>query len=267
MAEYMVDINCDMGESFGVYRLGEDDAVLPAVTSINVACGFHGGDPRVIEQTIRMAKHFGVAVGAHPGFPDLVGFGRRNLAVSADEARTDVLYQIGAVSAFTRAAGIPLQHVKPHGQLNNLAVTDRVLAEAIVTAIQSFDPNLILIAYGGELLHVGETRGIVVGHEAFADREYLPDGTLVSRRQPGAVIQEVDRIVSRAITMVTQQQVQAVTGEMVPLQVDTICIHGDTPGAAQIALALRQGLEDAGIAVRPLCEVLQQRRRRAEGGV
>jgi 5-oxoprolinase (ATP-hydrolysing) subunit A len=260
MANYMVDINCDMGESFGAYHIGEDEAVLPSVTSVNVACGFHGGDPRVIEQTIGSAKRLGVEVGAHPGFPDLVGFGRRNLGVTADEARTDVLYQIGAVFAFARAAGIALQHVKPHGQLNNLAVADRALADATVAGVVQFDPNLILVAYGGELVRAAEERSMTVGHEVFADREYMADGRLVSRRQPGAVIHDIDRIVSRTVAMVKTQQVTAITGETVPLRVDTICVHGDTAGAAGIARALRAGLEENGIAVRPLYEVIQHRR-------
>jgi UPF0271 protein len=255
----MVDINCDMGESFGAFRIGEDAEVLQSITSANVACGFHGGDPRVIERTVTAARDLGVSVGAHPGFPDLVGFGRRNLSVTPDEARTDVLYQIGAVYAFTRAAGVPLQHVKPHGQLNNLAVADRALADAIVAGIHQFDPELIVVAYGGELIWAAEERGMRVGYEVFADRAYMPDGSLVPRREPGAVIHDVDHVVERAIQMVRTRQVTAVSGETVPLRVDTICVHGDTPGAGSIARALRAGLEAAGIAVRPLPEVIQQR--------
>lgn len=257
--EYLVDINCDMGESFGAFRIGEDDAVLPSITSANVACGFHGGDPRVIEHTVAEARRLGVEVGAHPGFPDLVGFGRRNLAATTDEIRTDVLYQIGALFAFTRAANTRLQHVKPHGQLNNLAVLDRPMADAIVAGVRRFDPDLILVAYAGELIRAAEARQMRVGYEAFADREYMPDGSLVSRRQPNAVIHDTDRVVERAISMVKTQQVTAITGEVVPLRVDTICVHGDTPGAAGIAHALRAGLEDAGVSVAPLAEVVRRR--------
>lgn len=260
-SHYTVDINCDMGESFGAFRIGEDDEVFPSITSANVACGFHGGDPRVIERTISTARKYGVQVGAHPGFPDLVGFGRRDLAVTPDEARTDVLYQIGAVFAFARAAGMPLRHVKPHGQLNNLSVTDDVLAGAIVDAVRAFDPSLILVAYSGELIRGAEARGLAVGYEAFADRAYMPDGTLVSRRQPGAVLHDVDHIVERAVAMVKEQRVTAITSDVVPLRVDTLCVHGDTPGAAGIARALRAGLAAAGIAVRPLTEVLAHRER------
>lgn len=264
--DYLVDINCDMGESFGAFRIGEDDAVLPSITSANVACGFHGGDPRVIEHTVGEAKRLGVAVGAHPGFPDLVGFGRRNLAATPDEVRTDVLYQTGALSAFTRAAGIPLQHVKPHGQLNNLAVLDRAMADAIVAGVREFDPELILVAYAGELIRAAEARGMRVGYEAFADREYMPDGSLVSRRQPNAVIHDTGRVVERAISMVKTQQVIAISGETVPLRVDTICVHGDTPGAAAIARALRTGLENAGVTVAPLAEVVRRRESRQQSG-
>lgn len=259
MQGYVVDINCDMGESFGAYTIGEDEAVLPSVTSVNVACGFHGGDPRSIRDTVHAAKRLGVSVGAHPGFADLVGFGRRDLGLSPDEARTDVLYQIGAIHAFTRAAGVDLEHVKPHGQLNNLSMRDRPLADAIVAAVSDFDHGLILVAYGGELARAAEARGLTVGYEVFADREYLPDGTLVPRRHAGAVIQEVGRVVERAVSMVRTQQVRSVTGETVQLRVDTICVHGDTPGAAGIAASLRTGLQAAGVEVRPLREVLGRR--------
>lgn len=255
----LVDINCDMGESFGAFHIGEDDAVLPFVTSVSVACGFHGGDPRVINWTVSEAARYGVAVGAHPGFPDLVGFGRRDVNVSMEEARTDVLYQIGAISAFTRAAGIPLQHVKPHGQLNNLAVADRKLAEAIVAAVCAFDRNLILVAYGGQLVRAAEDAKLTVGYEVFADRAYNADGSLVSRREPGAIVQDVDQIVDRAVSMVRERTVKAITGEQVDVRADTICVHGDTPGAASIAAALRAGLEAANIGVRPLRDVVQQR--------
>lgn len=259
MRQIMVDLNCDMGESFGAFAIGDDEAVLPSVTSVSVACGFHGGDPRVIDRTVREAARLGVGVGAHPGFPDLVGFGRRNMTLSADEARTDVLYQIGAVFAFARAHGVPLQHVKPHGQLNNLAVNDRGLADAIVDAVRSFDRDLIFVAYGGELARAAEAAGLPLGHEVFADRAYHPDGTLVSRKQPGSVLQDTGEIVARAVSMVREQRITAITGERIEVRVDTICVHGDTPGAASIAAAVRAGLEESGISVRPLREVVQGR--------
>jgi 5-oxoprolinase (ATP-hydrolysing) subunit A len=257
MPKHIVDINCDAGESFGAFTVGEDDGVMASATSVNVACGFHGGDPRSMERMVTRAKALGLGVGAHPGFPDLVGFGRRDMRLTPTEIRTDTLYQIGALSAFTQAAGLELQHVKPHGQLNNMAVVDAVYARAIVEAIQDLDRNLILIAYGGELQKAGEELGLRVAHEAYADREYEADGTLVSRRKPGAVIHDVDRIVERALGMIQDQRVTAITGEPVPLRVDTICVHADTPGAAAIAAALRTGLESAGVDVRPLREVME----------
>jgi 5-oxoprolinase (ATP-hydrolysing) subunit A len=259
MCSSPVDMNCDMGESFGAFRIGEDDAVLPSVTSVSVACGFHGGDPRVIDRTVKEAARRGVGIGAHPGFPDLVGFGRRDMKLSAEEVRTDVLYQIGAVFGFARAHGVPLQHVKPHGQLNNLAVNDRELAEAIVDAVRAFDRDLIFVAYGGEVARAAEAAGLTVGYEVYADRAYNPDGTLVSRHEPGAVIHDVERVVARTVSMVRDQRITAITGESVDVPIDTICVHGDTPGAASIAAAVRAGLEAAGIAVLPLREVVDLR--------
>lgn len=259
MATRKVDLNCDMGESFGAWRMGDDEHVLPHITSANVACGFHAGDPRVMARTVRRAKELGVAVGAHPSFPDLVGFGRRNLDVTPEEARTDVLYQIGALSAFCRAEGVPLQHVKPHGQLNNLALENRTLAEAIVDGVLAYDPNLIFVAYGGELARVAEARGLRVGHEVFADRAYNPDGSLVSRRVPGAVIHDPERVVERAVQMVLDGRVRAHDGSWLELPVETICVHGDTPGAADLVQKLRSALEAAGVAVVPLAQVLADR--------
>ncbi len=247
-----IDLNCDMGESFGAWKMGDDENVLRYISSANVACGFHGGDPRVMLETVVRAKELGVAVGAHPGFQDLVGFGRRNIDVTAEQARTDVLYQIGALSGFCRRLGIPLQHVKPHGQLNNMAMSDAVLAEAIVLGIKDFDPNLLVVAYGGELARAAEKHGMRLAHEAFADREYHANGTLVSRRVTGAVITDPSRVVERAIQMVEESAVQTVEGTRLHLTIDTLCVHGDTPGAAGLAEKLRQGLRDAGIEVKAM---------------
>lgn len=252
MRHLAVDINCDMGESFGAYKMGDDSAIMPYITSANVACGFHAGDPRVMQKTVELAKRYNVSVGAHPGFPDLVGFGRRNLGLTPEEARTDVLYQIGALMAIARAHGTRLRHVKPHGQLNNLSVTDPALAAAIAGAVRDVDSSLVLIAYGGALKEAGERAGLRVAQEAYADRAYQADGTLVPRSRPGAVITDPEQIVARAIRMVRDQEIVAITGERIPFKVDTLCVHGDTPGAAAIARRLREGLAAAGVAVAPL---------------
>lgn len=259
MAEEMVDINCDVGESYGAFTIGDDAGVMESATSVNVACGFHGGDPRVIERTVSLAAVRGTGVGAHPGFPDLVGFGRRDLSLTFDEARTDTLYQIGALFAFVRAAGVGLQHVKPHGQLNNQAVKDPDLARAIASAVKAFDPNLILVAYGGELVNAGQNAGLRVAREVYADREYTRERRLVSRGLAGAVITDTHKIVSRAVNLVKDHTVTAISGESIELTAETICVHGDTPRAAAIAAALRLGLEKAGIAVRPLAEVVDRK--------
>lgn len=255
--ENVIDLNCDMGESFGAWRMGDDEHVMPYISSANVACGFHAGDPRTMAATVRRAKELNVGVGAHPGFPDLVGFGRRNLDVTPEEARTDVLYQIGALSGFCRNARIPLQHVKPHGQLNNLAMKDRSLAEAIVLAVKDFDPDLIIIAYGGELARMAEECGMRVAYEIYADREYQVDGTLVPRRVAGSVITDVDRIVRRAIHMVQHGEIETVTGSTIAVKAHTICVHGDTPGAASVVEVLRRGFDAAGISVAPLARIVR----------
>lgn len=250
-----------MGESFGAYRLGDDAGLLPWVSSVNVACGFHAGDPRVMARTVAAAHAAGVAIGAHPGFPDLVGFGRRTLAVSAEEATTDVLYQIGALDGFCRAVGTRLWHVKPHGQLYNQAAVDRELAQAIATAVHSYHPGLILVAPGGALAEAGRQTGLTVALEGFADRAYQADGRLVPRARPGAVIADPEAVVRRAIRMVRDGTVETIAGTTLPITVHTLCVHGDTPGAAELARRLRQGLEAAGVAVRPLAEVLASNRR------
>jgi len=256
MSEILVDLNCDMGESFGAWKMGDDERMFPSISSANVACGFHGGDPRVMARTVEMAKTHGVGVGAHPSFPDLVGFGRRNLNVTPEEARTDVLYQIGALSGFCRRFGVPLQHVKPHGQLNNLAMADRALADAIVAGVKDFDAELLIVSFGGEFARAAEAAGMRVAYEVFADREYNADGTLVSRRLPGAVITDPARVVDRAVAMVLEGRVRAVDGTWLEIPMHTICLHGDTPGAAAVAVQLRSALERAGVRIAPMLEVV-----------
>jgi UPF0271 protein len=248
-----IDLNSDVGESFGAFTIGHDAAVMPSITSANIAAGFHGGDPSVIRQTIRLAKQHGVAVGAHPGFPDLVGFGRRELTVTPAEAEDFVLYQVAAIAGVARAEAVPLQHVKPHGALYNMAARDHDLAAAIARAVAAFDRRLILFApFDSELYNAGLAAGLGVAAEVFADRAYERDGSLVSRRTPGAVIHDSEAVVGRALQMARSRQVTAIDGTLIPLDADTICVHGDTPGAAALAAVLRGALEAAGVAVRAI---------------
>ncbi|HET8630604.1 MAG TPA: 5-oxoprolinase subunit PxpA [Thermomicrobiales bacterium] len=258
----MIDLNSDMGESFGQYRLGDDAALLGALSSANVACGFHAGDPRVMFDTVRLAKENGVAVGAHPSFPDLVGFGRRVMALTPDEMATDVLYQLGALDAFCRAVGVPLQHVKPHGAMYNLIATEESLARAVVEAALSYSTSLIVVGLPGSAVErAAATVGAPFAREAFADRAYNPDGTLASRKLPGAVVTDPEEVAQRAVRMVAEGKTTAIDGSEIALRADTLCIHGDTPGAPILARAVRAALEAAGIAIRPLAEVV-----RAAGG-
>ena len=255
---HQVDLNCDMGESFGPWQMGDDAAVLPYISSANIACGFHGGDPRIMAETVERAKQLGVGVGAHPGFADLVGFGRRNIDASPTEVRTDVLYQIGAPSGFCRRYGVALQHVKRHGQLNNLAMENRVLADAIVAGIRDFDPDLIVVAYGGELARAAHAQNMRVAYEVYADREYNADGTLVSRKIAGSVITDHSRVVERAIQMVKTGEVVTMDGSLLAVPVHTICVHGDTPGAATLVAELREALSQSGIEVMPLSRIIDE---------
>jgi UPF0271 protein len=248
-----IDINSDMGESFGAYSIGHDEGLMKAITSANVAAGFHAGDPSVLRDTIRSAKKHNVAVGAHPGFPDLVGFGRRELNVTPREAEDMVLYQVAAVAGVAAAEGVAIQHVKPHGALFNMAVRNSELSSAIARAVAAFDRSLILFGLpGSEILAAGKAAGLRVAAEVFADRAYEPDGSLASRRKPGAVIHDPDAVVARAVRMVTDQTVVAIDGSIVRLEADTICVHGDTPGSDQLAAKIRAGLEAAGITVKAI---------------
>jgi UPF0271 protein len=247
-----IDLNCDMGESFGAYTIGRDADVMPSITSANVACGFHAGDPSVMRETVRLAKAHGVAVGAHPGLPDLVGFGRREMAVAAHELEDAVAYQVGALAGLAAAEGIRLQHVKAHGALYNMAAKDHALADAIARAVAAVDDSLVLLGLpGSELLRAGERQGLRVVAEAFADRAYEPDGSLVSRRKPGAVIHDAAAVVDRVLRMAREGLVRAIDGTDILLPVDTICTHGDTPGAEQLVRRIREALERDGVRVQP----------------
>lgn len=252
-----IDLNADLGESFGRWTLGNDAELLKSVTSANVACGFHAGDPAVMRETVRLAKQAGVAVGAHPALPDLVGFGRRAMAVTAREAEDLVLYQIGALAAIAAAERVRLQHVKPHGALYNMAVRDRALADGIARAVVSFDKSLLLFALpGSELQHAGEAAGLRVLTEGFADRAYEPDGSLTPRTRPGSVIDNAADVIARAVRMARDGIVRASNGTDITMRVDTICTHGDTPGSHELTRQLRAALEAAGITVQApaLCE-------------
>ncbi len=248
-----VDLNSDLGESFGRYKLGLDEEVMEYISSANVATGWHAGDPIVMRRTVRLAKENGVAVGAHPGYPDLLGFGRRYMKLSPEEARNYILYQIGALYAFARAEGLELQHVKPHGALYNALVKDEELARAVLEGIADFDKNLIFVALSGSKpAQIAGEIGFRVAHEVFADRAYNPDGTLVSRSKPGAVIHDKDEIAERVISMVKDGGVRAINGEWVELRVDSICVHGDNPKAVEIAAHVGRALEAEGVKVVPM---------------
>jgi len=252
-----IDLNCDLGEGFGAYTLGDDVALMRVVSSANVACGFHAGDPRTMRRGVEMARAAGVAVGAHPGFPDRVGFGRRDLGATAEEMTTDVLYQIGALAAFCAAEGLALQHVKPHGALYNLAARDRHVADAVVAAIARFDPTLILFAPpGSAMVQAASEHNLRVAREIFADRAVEPDGRLVARGAPGAVITESEAVIARTLRMIRTGRVTAINGQEIELTGETICVHGDTPDAVAILGSLRAALEAEGIGVRPVGEWL-----------
>lgn len=245
-----IDLNCDCGESFGPWRLGDDDAVLRHVTSANIACGAHAGDPETMRRTLRLCRELGVAAGAHPGYPDLQGFGRRPLPLTPAEVENSVLAQIGALHAIARAEGVVLRHVKPHGALYNAAALDRALAAAIARAVAAFDQELILVGLAGsELVAAGAAAGLRVAREAFADRGYAADGTLLPRATPGALIEQRDANLAQALRIVRDGHVLGPGGVRVPVAADTLCVHGDTPGAAERAAHLRAGLEAAGVTV------------------
>ena len=248
-----VDLNCDMGESFGIYEMGTDTQIMPLVSSANIACGFHAGDPSVMRKTLEAAVSQGVAVGAHPGLPDLVGFGRRNMQISAQEAYDMVVYQVGALAGFAKAAGVSLHHVKPHGALYNMAAKDKALADAIARAVRDFDDSLVLYGLAGsQLIQAGKDAGLRVASEVFADRTYQPDGSLTPRSQPNALLQSDEEAVQQVLTMVTEKRVKAVTGEWVPLDADTICIHGDGAHALSFATKIRAALLQAGVEIKAM---------------
>jgi UPF0271 protein len=246
-----VDLNADLGEAFGVYSMGADEAVLAYVTSANVACGFHAGDPTVIDRTVASAVRAGVAVGAHPGHFDLRGFGRREIAASAGEVEADVLYQVGAVAAFARAHGSHLTHAKPHGALYNQAARDEGLARAIARGVARFGREVALVGLAGSdaMRRAAEAEGLRFAAEAFVDRAYDAEGRLVPRSRPGALITDPAAAAARALRIARDRVVTSIEGVEVPLHADTLCLHGDTPHALDVARAVREALEGAGVSV------------------
>lgn len=248
-----IDMNSDLAESFGAYHIGNDEKILQYVTSANLACGFHASDPVVMEKSVKLCKENGVAVGAHPGFPDLQGFGRRNMVIPPKEVKAMVLYQIGALEVFCRANGLKLQHVKPHGALYNMAGKDYELAQAVCQAIAEADPELILMAQAGSMLQkAGEELHLKVAKEIFADRAYEEDGSLVNRSKPGAVITDENEAIQRVITMVREGKTTAITGKEIPMEADTVCVHGDGEKALLFVQKLKQAFTEEGIVVRSL---------------
>lgn len=244
-----IDLNCDLGESFGNYTLGADAEIMPFITSANIACGFHAGDPSVMQVTVKLAKQHGVAVGAHPGWPDLQGFGRREMTVSPAETKALVLYQIGALAGFAKAEGMELRHVKPHGALYNQAAKDAALAESIAKAVKRFSADLILVGLAGsELVKAGLALGLRVANEAFPDRAYNPDGTLMSRKLPGAVLENPQDVAANAVRLA---KAGIRFGEKVIIP-ETLCLHGDNIHAAQNTQLVRDELRNAGISVKAL---------------
>jgi UPF0271 protein len=246
-----VDLNCDVGESFGIWSVGADEAVLEHVSSANIACGFHAGDPAVMRRTVKAAFERGVSVGAHPSLPDLQGFGRRTMRVTPDEVYALMLYQMGALAGFCRALGGTLSHVKAHGALYNMAAQDPALATAIASAVRDFDPTLVLFGLAGsEVVRAGRAAGLEVANEVFADRSYQPDGSLTPRSQPNAMIGDVTAALHQVERMVREGKVRAADGTDVEIEADTVCVHGDEPGAAEFARELRALLARLGIDVR-----------------
>jgi UPF0271 protein len=254
---YRVDLNSDLGESFGHYTLGMDERIIPLISSANVACGYHASDPVVMEKTIRLAKEADIGVGAHPGFPDLMGFGRRNMNVTPAEAKAYTLYQLGALDAFCKAKGVKMQHVKPHGAMYNMAAKDYALAKAICEAIAEYDKDLIVLALcGGQLLQAAKDLGLRAASEVFADRGYEEDGTLVDRRKEGAMITDENVAIARVVRMIKEGKVTAVTGKDIDIQADSVCVHGDGEKALAFVNKIREALTQEGIEICSLDQIV-----------
>ena len=254
---FKVDLNCDLGESFGNYKIGGDDKIIPLISSTNVACGFHAGDPVVMKKTIETAKKNNIGIGAHPGFLDLMGFGRREMKISIDEAKAYVLYQLGALGAFCKSEGVKLQHVKPHGALYNMAAKDYKLSRAICEAVAEFDNSLIILGLSGsETLKAAKDLNLKYASEVFADRAYEEDGSLVARSKEGAMIHDENEAIERVIKMIKEQKVTSITGKEIPIKADSICVHGDGEKALLFVKKIREKLENEGIIIQKLSEII-----------
>jgi 5-oxoprolinase (ATP-hydrolysing) subunit A len=251
-----IDLNCDMGESFGAWNMGMDGEVIRHVTSANIACGYHAGDARIMYETVKLAKSHGVGVGAHPGYPDLVGFGRRNMDCTPEEVRDYVAYQIGALKAFCALHGVALQHVKPHGSLYNMSVGNEPFIRAIVQAIAGVDRSVIYLALGGAqaplVAKIAKDAGVKVAFEAFPDRAYTPEGKLAPRSLPGAVIKDPKAAAERALRMAKEGKIITTDGSVLTMQIDTICVHGDNPSAVELVRQIRAAIEAESIQVVPM---------------
>jgi UPF0271 protein len=250
-----IDLNSDVGESFGNYKLGMDEVIIPLISSANIACGFHAGDPSVMRRCIAIARESGVAIGAHPGYPDLIGFGRRNMDVSLEEIKDYVTYQVGAIQAFAIAQDMKLQHVKPHGALYTMAVQNPGIWDAVAEAIAELDKNLILFVLAGsnrlDLEAIGAKHGIRIGFEFFGDRAYNRDGSLVSRKEPGAVVHDHEMVAEKVLKMVQDGKVVCKDGSEIDMAADTICVHGDNPSALALVKNIRQALVNSGVEIAP----------------
>ena len=255
---FKVDLNCDLGESFGNYKIGGDDKIIPLISSANVACGFHAGDPVVMKKTIETAKKNNIGIGAHPGFLDLMGFGRREMKISIDEAKAYVLYQLGALGAFCKSEGVKLQHVKPHGALYNMAAKDYKLSRAIYEAVAEFDNSLIILGLSGsETLKAAKDLGLKYASEVFADRAYEEDGSLVARSKEGAMIHDENEAIERVVKMIKEQKVTSITGKEIPIKADSICVHGDGEKALLFVKKIQEKLESENILIQKLSEIVQ----------
>ncbi|MCQ9616712.1 LamB/YcsF family protein [Paenalcaligenes niemegkensis] len=246
-----LDLNCDLGESYGAWTMGNDEAVLPLITSANIACGYHAGDPGVMRRTVASAIRHGVALGAHPSLPDLMGFGRREMALTAEQVYDIVVVQVGALQAVAASQGARIHHVKAHGALYHMASHESQYAQAVAQAVHDIDSSLILYALAGsQQLKAGRNMGLRVAEEVFADRSYQRDGTLTPRNQPGALIVDIEAAIAQVLRMVTESTVNTLHGDQIPIHADTLCIHGDNPNAPAFAAAIRDALEKKGVTLR-----------------